>query len=101
MSFSIYDVNSDGAISAAELRDTILALMAEQDIVMTTEEADKIVAQTMLDLSPQNNDHISFEEYGIVFCFHDFVNLDVVVRYQRFVQKQPEVLSNLTLNISR
>ncbi len=62
VSFNIYDVNSDGTISATELRDTILALMQEQNIVMTSAEAETIVSQTIAEIVPDNRDFITFEQ---------------------------------------
>lgn len=62
VSFSIYDSNCDGMISPEELKTTVLALMNEQYIIMSSDEATKIVERTMHDLHLTMNDHISIEK---------------------------------------
>lgn len=82
LSFNIYDTDDDGLISKEELATMVAATMREHEIVMSSDDIEKVVRGTLNEIQPSRENYISFEEY------------------KSLVAKKPQTLSILTLNIS-
>lgn len=81
-SFRIYDNDGDGRISSADLSAVLAATLREHDLVISKEEIDQLVEQTMKEAHPATPDRMTYEEY------------------KKLVSARPHLLTHLTLNIS-
>uniref|UniRef100_A0A7S2V997 EF-hand domain-containing protein n=1 Tax=Fibrocapsa japonica TaxID=94617 RepID=A0A7S2V997_9STRA len=81
-SFKVFDADGDAKISKNELRQMLKATVFETDLVLPDEEVEEVVNLTMQEANPAIPDLISFNEYA------------------KLVANHPNMMSQMTLNIS-
>ena len=81
-SFRVYDFDKDGLISRDELERMLLASLAENELVLSKENADLLVAKTFEEGDLDGDGFINFEEY------------------RALVEKHPSMLRAINVNVS-
>ncbi|KAL5747758.1 hypothetical protein ACOSP7_024774 [Xanthoceras sorbifolium] len=77
--FKLYDLRGTGYIEHEELKEMVLALLSESDLVLSSDDIESVVAKTMVDADLNGDGRIDLEEW------------------KQFVAKNPSILKNMTL----
>ncbi|GAB2293955.1 Calcineurin B-like protein 4 [Dionaea muscipula] len=77
--FRLYDFRHTGFIEREELKEMVLALLHESDLVLSDEEVEMIVHKTFADADSKGDEKIDLEEW------------------EEFVKKNPSLVKNMTL----
>ena len=94
-SFSLYDLNDDGAIDIGELRTLLQAAVRENVLDVTEAEARQICDHTLRAVDRDGNGRVEYEEYRAVVMsssrFVDSFTVDVPALLESFRWKRSEV----------
>ncbi|OMO79771.1 Recoverin [Corchorus capsularis] len=77
--FRLYDLRQTGYIEYVELKEMVLALLSESDLVVSNDVVESIVEKTMIDADLKGDGKIDEEEW------------------REFVDKNPAIIKNMTL----
>ncbi|WJX92498.1 Calcineurin B-like protein 4 [Trifolium repens] len=77
--FKLYDLRHTGYIEREELKEMVLAILVESDVVLSDDVVETIVDKTFLEADSKGDDRIDLEEWN------------------EYVRKNPSLLKNMTL----
>ncbi|GAU43056.1 hypothetical protein TSUD_350020 [Trifolium subterraneum] len=77
--FKLYDLRRTGYIEREELKEMVLAILVESDLVLSDDVVETIVDKTFLEADSKGDDRIDLEEWN------------------EYVRKNPSLLKNMTL----